>query len=215
MQQMVASAMTQARRWIASLSYRTQGRMSPSVGQLTCLFIDRRSSFPLAAAQLMCVWPDKRMSSISTNDDGRAALELPEGAYDLVISAKGYLSMLIRGVGVLAGHKTEVMRGLIVGEGRGENEVPSTAVGGYVRDRLGHPLPNLLVQAVAQTKSIVDSAKTYAARTDNHGAYVIHGIGDGQYEIVLRAAERLLQREPLNVADVKHFVRHDISLIHA
>jgi hypothetical protein len=189
--------------------------MDASVGQLSCLFIDRRSSFPLAAAQLMCVWPDKRMSSIATQENGRATLDLPEGAYDLVISAKGYLSMLIRGVGVLAGAKTELMRGLIPGEGRGQDEPPSTALGGYVRDRLGHPLKNLLVQAVVQTKSITDSGKTYAAHTDSHGAFLIHGIANGQYELVLRAAERLLARERVTVADIKHFVRRDITLIQA
>jgi len=189
--------------------------MDHSVGQLSCLFIDRRSSFPLAGAQLMCVYPDQRMSSIIAKDDGRATLDLPEGAYDLVVSAKGYLSMLIRGVGVLAGAKTELMRGLVPGEGHGQDEPRSTAVGGYVRDTRGHPLPNLLVQAVFQTKSVTDSGKTYAAHTDNHGAFLIHGIGNGQYEIVLRAAERLLARERLTVADVKHFVRHDITLIQA
>jgi hypothetical protein len=189
--------------------------MDPSVGQLSCLFIDRRSSFPLANAQLMCVWRDKRMSSITTNEKGRATLDLPEGAYDLVVSARSYLSMLIRGVGVLAGHRTEIMRGLIPGEGHGENEVPSTAVGGYVRDRLGHPMPGVLVQALFQTRSYSDSTKTYAARTDNHGAYVIHGVGNGDYEIVLRAAERTMAKEQLNVPDVKHFIRKDITLMHA
>lgn len=165
----------------------------------------------------MCIWPDKRMSSISTNAQGRAALEVPEGSYDLVVSAKGYLSMLIRGVGVLGGHKTEIMRGLIPGQGHGEDEIPSTAVGGYVRDRLGHPLPNVMVQAIFQTRSILDQdqAKTYAARTDAHGAYVIHGVADGDYELVLRAAERTMAKERLSVPDVKHFVRRDITLIHA
>jgi hypothetical protein len=189
--------------------------MDPSVGHLSCLFIDRRSSFPLGGAQLMCVWPDKRMSSISASDKGRATLELPEGAYDVVVSAKGYLAILIRGVGVLAGHKTEVMRGLTPGEGHGENEVPSTAVGGYVRDRLGHPLPNVLVQAVLQTRSPIDSTKTYAAPTEKDGAFVLHGVGNGTYELVIRAAERTMAREPLSVPDVKHFVRKDITLLHA
>jgi hypothetical protein len=189
--------------------------MDPSVGQLSCLFIDRRSSFPLAAAQLMCVWANQRMSSISTSDKGRATLELPEGAYDVVISAKGYLSMLIRGVGVLAGHKTEIMRGLVPGAGRGEDESPSTAVGGYVRDRLGHPLPNVLVQAIFQTRSSIDSTKTYAAPTEKDGAYVLHGVGNGSYELVLRSAERTMTKEQISVPDVKHFVRKDIVLLHA
>lgn len=190
--------------------------MDPSVGQLSCLFLDRRSSFPLAEAQLMCIWPNQRMTAISTDREGRATLEVPEGSYDLVISAKGYLSMLIRGVGVLGGHKTDIMRGLIPGEGKGENELPSTAVGGYVRDRLGHPLPGVMIQVIFQTKSLVerDQAKTYAARTDARGAYVIHGVSGGQYEVVVRAAERTMAREPLSVPDVKHFVRHDVTLGH-
>lgn len=163
----------------------------------------------------MCIWPDQRMSTIATSNDGSATLELAEGAYDVIVSAKGYLSMLIRGVGVLGGHKTDMMRGLIPGEGHGEEEHPSTAVGGYVRDRLGHPLMNLLVQLVMQTKSIVDSGKTYASHTDNRGAFVIHGVTNGSYEIVLRDSIRLLAREPITVADVKHFVRHDVTLLNS
>jgi hypothetical protein len=186
--------------------------MDRSVGQLSCLFIDRHSSFPLVRAQLMCLWRDQRMSSISTDEKGCAVLELPEGAYDLVVSAKGYLSMLIRGVGVLGGARTEMMRGLVVGEGRSEDEAPSTALGGYIRDRLGHPLGNILVQVVSKSASLIETGKTYVARTDSRGAYVIHGIGCGEYEIALRAAQRLLAREPLRIADISSFVRRDVVL---
>ena len=78
-------------------------------------------------------------------------------------------------------------------------------------------MPGILVQAIFQTHSPLDQdqAKTYAARTDNHGAYVIHGVGNGRYELVLRAAERTMAKEPLSVPDVKHFVRKDITLLHA
>lgn len=163
----------------------------------------------------MCVWPDKRMSTIATSGDGSATLELAEGAYDVIVSAKGYLSMLIRGVGVLGGHKTDMMRGLVPGEGHGEEEHPSTAVGGYVRDRLGHPLSNLLVQLVTQTRSLVETGKTYAGSTDNRGAFVVHGVSAGEYEIVLRTTNRLLAREPVRISDVKRFVRHDVTLLNA
>jgi hypothetical protein len=189
--------------------------MDSAVGQLSCRFIDRRSSFPLAGAFVMCVWPDRRMSSVATNEDGRVMLELPEGAYDLVVSAKGYLSMPLRGVGVLGGHRTEVLRGLLPGDGHGSDEDPSTAVGGYVRDRLGHPLVNLMVQVVSQTRSVTDSGKTYAARTDNRGAYLLHGVGHGTYDLVVRATDRVVTRETLGIADVKHFVRHDITLVNS
>lgn len=161
----------------------------------------------------MCVWRDQRMTSISADENGQVEIELPEGTYDLVVSAKGYLSMLLRGIGVLAGHRTDVMRGLIPGEGHGEDEPASTAVGGFVKDRLGHPLPNLLVQAVTRTQSIIETGKVYAARTDRFGAYVIHGIGYGDYELVVRAAERLITKEGLEVHDVKHFVRHDVQVM--
>ena len=155
------------------------------------------------------------MTSIIADDKGQIDMDLPEGSYDLVISAQGYLSMLLRGIGVLGGHRTDVLRGLVPGEGHGEDEPASTAVGGFIKDRLGHPLPNLLIQAVTRTTSITETGKVYAARTDKQGGYVIHGIGYGHYELVVRAAERFLTKEALEVMDNKHFVRKDVQLMGA
>jgi hypothetical protein len=73
----------------------------------------------------------------------------------------------------------------------------------------------VMIQVIFQTLSVTDSGKTYAALTDHRGAYLLHGVANGTYDLVARASDRILAREKISVTDTKHFVRHDITLVNA
>lgn len=73
------------------------------MGSLLCTLLDRRSSVPLSGARITCVWREGQVSQMDSDSRGNFSAELPQGVYDLVISARGYLSLLVRGVGVLNG----------------------------------------------------------------------------------------------------------------
>jgi hypothetical protein len=139
---------------------------------------------------------------------GNFRATLPQGVYDLVISARGYLSLLVRGVGVLSGYNQHLTRGLIPGEGQAPEGEPATSVGGFVTDRLGRPVANVTIHANAE-----DGESAYTTRTDRTGAYVLHGVVPGMYDLTVRAMERSLLKEHVPIAHVKHFVRLDLRLI--
>ncbi len=178
-------------------------------GVLLCTLLDRRSSVPLAGAQINCVWRDARVSWLEADKRGNFSAELPQGVYDLVISARGYLSLLVRGVGVLAGYRQTLTRGLIPGEGQSPHGEPATAVGGYVTDRLGRPVPNVTIQLNAE-----DGTQAYTTRTDRSGAYMLHGVVPHMYDLSVRAGERTVLRDHVPIAHAKNFVRLDPSLLH-
>jgi hypothetical protein len=108
--------------------------VSELTGSLCCTLLDRRSSVPLGGARITCVGRDNRVTQFDADRVGRFTTTLREGAYDLVISARGYLSLLVRGVGVLGGHKQLMTRALVPGEGEKPECEPATALGGYVTD---------------------------------------------------------------------------------
>lgn len=176
-----------------------------TMGSLSCRFVDRRSSRPLPGARIMCVRHDQHLHSLATGETGDCEFVVAEGVYDLIVSAPGYVAALLRGIAVLAGERTLVIRSLDPGTGRGQEEEPSTAVAGFVRDRLGHPLSNVVVQAVSK-------AKTYAAPTDQHGVYRIHGVPEGEYELFVHGTEGTIAKESLRVVDLKELVRLDFSV---
>jgi hypothetical protein len=178
-------------------------------GVLTCTLLDRRSSVPLAGARITCVWRDSRISRMDADLRGNFTAELPQGVYDLVISARGYLSLLVRGVGVLAGYRQQLVRGLIPGEGQDPEGEPATAVGGYVTDRINRPVANVTVQLNSE-----DGKNAYTTRTDRGGAFVIHGVVPQMYDLMVRAGERTVLRDHVPVAHVKNFVRIDPRLLH-
>lgn len=183
-------------------------RVAEQVGTLTCTLLDRRSSVPLAGARITCVWRDNRVSRLDADLRGNFSAEMPQGVYDLVISARGYLSLLVRGVGILGGHKQQITRGLIPGDGKDPEGEPATAIGGYVTDRLGRSVANVTVQASAE-----NGTATFTTRSDRSGAYVLHGVVPHVYALTVRAADRTLFREHVPVAHVKNFVRLDLRLI--
>ncbi len=178
-----------------------------SFGALQCTLLDRRSSVPVRGARVTCVWRDDRVSSLDADERGSFVAELPEGVYDLVISARGYLSLLVRGIGVLAGYRQAIVRGLIPGEGQAPDGDPSTAIAGYVRDRVGHAVPNVAIHVNGE-----QNQTAYTTRTDRFGAYVLHGVAPGSYDLVVRAAERTVAREFVPIAGTKDLVRRDLRL---
>ena len=117
-----------------------EARTTPSgeqTGSLVMTLLDRRSSVPLAGARINCVWRGGRVSRLDADARGNFQTTLPQGVYDLVISAQGYLSLLVRGIGVLGGYNQHLTRGLIPGEGQTAEGEPATAIGGFVTDPAG------------------------------------------------------------------------------
>lgn len=178
-------------------------------GTLRCTLLDRRSSVPVGSARVTCVWRDERVSAHRTDDRGLFVAQLPQGVYDLVISARGYLSLLVRGVGVLGGYQQSLVRGLVPGEGRAPDGEPSTAIAGYVCDRIGRTVPDVAIHVNGER-----SATSYTTSTDRHGAYVLHGVVPGTYDLVVRNGDRTLSREYVAIAHVKTLVRRDLRLVH-
>jgi hypothetical protein len=177
-------------------------------GTLQCTLLDRRSSVRLGGARVTCIWRDERVSVLRADEDGSFVAEVPEGVYDLVISARGYLSLFVRGVGVLAGYHQSIVRGLVPGEGQQLGGEPSTAIAGYVRDRIGRVVPDLAIHVNGEKHGTA-----YTTSTDRFGAYVLHGVIPGMYDLVVRAGERTVAREPVPIAHVKTLVRQDVRIV--
>jgi hypothetical protein len=185
-------------------------QVEATFGTLRCTLLDRRSSAPLGGARVSCIWRDQRVSTFKSDDEGAFDALLPEGVYDLVISAHGYLSLFIRGVGVLAGYHQVIVRGLIPGEGQTLEGEPSTAIAGYVRDRIGAAVPGVAIHVNAG-----NDGAAYTTRTDGAGAFIVHGVRPGMYDVVVRAGERTLDRSHVPIAHVKSLIRHDVRLLQA
>ncbi|MBV8424023.1 MAG: carboxypeptidase regulatory-like domain-containing protein [Candidatus Eremiobacteraeota bacterium] len=142
-----------------------------------------------------------------TDVHGRVSVDLPQGAYDVMILAGGYTSTLLRGVGVLDGQRVELIRGLTPGDGRVE-EKPAGAIGGICLDRLGHPIMNVIVQAMGD-------GQNYTVRSDKKGCYVLSGLRPGKYRIVWRTGDRALMTEDINLEHPRELVRKDVALLYA
>jgi hypothetical protein len=177
-------------------------------GTLATTFLDRRSSVPLAGAQVMCVGRDRAVTQLTTDASGTCRIEMAEGPYDLVVSARGYLSLLLRGIGVLGGYEHLFTRALVPGDDRAVHDVaPATAIGGYAVDRNGHGVNNVIVQAIA-------GDVTKMTRTDKRGAYLLHSVEPETYEIVFRAPDRVFHRGETAITDIRAFARYDVKLLH-
>ena len=183
-------------------------RMEPFFGTLRCTLLDRRSSVPLVEARVMCAGRDGRVSRFDTDQRGGFEGQFPQGVYDLVISARGYLSLTVRGIGILAGHEQHVIRGLIPGEGKTLEGEPATAIAGYVVDRVGLAVENVAIHANEENGSYA-----YTTRTDRSGAYILHGVVPGMYDLSVRAGDRTVERRPVPIAHVKELVRLDLRLL--
>ena len=178
-------------------------------GTLECTLLDQRSSAPLAGARITCVWRDQRVSTIKADADGRFVAQLPQGVYDLAISARGYLSLFVRGVGVLGGYHQRLVRALVPGDGQAQDFAgePSTAIAGYVRDRVGGAVTGAAIHVNG------DRSDAYTTRTDHQGAFVLHGVRPGMYDLVVRDGNRTLAREHVPIAHVKALVRRDVRVL--
>jgi hypothetical protein len=177
-------------------------------GTLHCTLLDRRSSLPLAGARVTCIWRNERVSVHTTDQDGRFVAQLPEGVYDLVISARGYLALSVRGVGVLANYRQDLLRGLVPGAGQAIEGEPSTAIAGYVRDRVGQTVNDIAIHVSSN-----DGSLSYTTRTDKIGAFVLNGVRPGMYDLVVRSGHRTLALEHVPIAHVQDLVRVDLTLL--
>ena len=191
-----------ARRLLAD-----ENEVDQTFGTVQCTLLDRRSSVPVRGARVTCIWRDERVSVLSADDRGAFLAELPQGVYDLVISARGYLALFVRGIGVLAGYHQTIVRGLVPGEGRAPEGEPSTAIAGYVCDRVGRTVPDVAIHVNGE-----NNAAAYTTSTDRSGAYVLHGVVPGMYDLVVRRGDRTLTHEDVAIAHVKELVRRDLRL---
>ena len=178
------------------------------LGSLCCTLLDRRSSVPLGGARITCIARDGRVMRFDADRSGRFTTTMPQGVYDLVISARGSLSLLVRGVGVLGGHHQLVTRALVPG-GEDPEAEPATALGGYITDRFGRPVPNLTIHLNAERGNFA-----YTTRTDRDGAYLINYVLPQMYDLLVCATERRLLRESVPVGDTRDFIRLDWRLLH-
>ncbi|MEA2663669.1 MAG: Carboxypeptidase regulatory-like domain [Candidatus Eremiobacteraeota bacterium] len=190
--------------------------MEQSFGTLRCTLLDRRSSLPLGGARAMCVGRGGRISVLDADLRGAFEASLPEGVYDLVVSARGYLSLTVRGVGVLGGYAQTVTHGLVPGSGVPLEAEPATAVAGYVVDRVGLPVANAAIHVnpagdAYGTRKPAGSA--YTTRTDREGVYVVHGVVPGMYDLAVRAAERTVAFAHLPIAHVRDLLRVDLRVL--
>jgi hypothetical protein len=188
-----------------------------SLGTIFCQLVDRRSSVPLSDARVTCVI-GAGIVQVDVDSRGEFRADFPQGVFDLIISARGELSLTLRGIGVLAGHTQRIQRACIPGEDEGADGVPASAIGGYLTDRLGHPLVDAAVTATLVRppgEPLYERAglQTYAAQTDRFGAYVIHNIKPGTYDVAVRNKQNTLSNERLTVPDRRVFHRHDLKLM--
>jgi hypothetical protein len=186
-------------------------------GTLYCTLVDRRSSVPLSDARVTCV-VGGGIVQVDVDTHGEFRADFPQGVFDLVISARGELSLTLRGIGVLAGHTQHIMRAFIPGEDEVNDGVPASAIGGYLTDRLGHPLVEAAVTATLVPPPGTPlygapSGQTYASQTDRVGAFVIHAIKPGTYDVVVRTKQNTLSNERVTIPDHRTFHRHDLRLM--
>ena len=185
-----------------------ENEVDQTFGTVQCTLLDRRSSVPVRGAQVTCIWRDERVSVLGADARGTFVAELPQGVYDLVISARGYLSLFVRGIGMLGGYHQTLVRGLVPGEGRTPEGEPSTAIAGYVHDRVGRTVSDVAIHVNGGQR-----AAAYTTSTDRSGAYVLHGVVPGMYDLIVRSGERTLVHEHVAIAHVKDLVRRDLRLI--
>ena len=179
----------------------------PNTTGLDLQIVDRRSSVPLASVVVNIVLDPSHLRTEHTDVRGRISVDLPQGAYDVMILAGGYTATLMRGVGVLDGQRVELIRGLSPGNGRLE-EKPAGAIGGICHDRLSQPLMNIIVQAAADGQS-------YTVRTDRKGCYMLNGLVPGTYRLTWRTADRALLTEEVELSHPRQLMRKDVRLLYA
>jgi hypothetical protein len=186
-------------------------------GTLFCTLVDRRSSVPLSDARVTCVIGGG-IVQVDVDSHGEFRADFPQGVFDLVISARGELSLTLRGVGVLSGHTQHIMRAFIPGEDDGHDGTLSSAIGGYLTDRLGQPVVDAAVTATFVRPPGTPlyggpGVQTYASQTDKFGAFVIHAIKPGAYDVVVRTKQNTLSNERVVVPEQRVFHRHDLRLM--
>src|ERR1700678_4789386 len=101
------------------------------LGTLFCMLVDRRSSVALADARVTCVIGGG-IVQVDVDSRGEFRADFPQGVFDLVISARGELSLTLRGIGILAGHTQRILRAFIPGEDDGADGAPASAIGGQL-----------------------------------------------------------------------------------
>lgn len=186
-------------------------------GTIFCTLVDRRSSVPLSDARVTCVIGGG-IVQVDVDSKGEFRADFPQGVFDLIVSARGELSLTLRGIGILAGHTQRILRAFTPGVDEVKDGVPASAIGGYLTDRLGHAVVDAAVTATVVAPPGTPlygnpGAQTYATQSDKFGAFVFHAIQPGTYDIVVRTKQLTLSNERVTVTDHRKFHRHDLRLM--
>ena len=168
--------------------------------------VDRRSAIPITGVivNILC---EEHLLTEHTDVHGRISVDIPQGAYDVMIQARGYTPTLLRGVGVLGGQRVEMLRALSPGNECLE-EAPAGAIGGVCWDRLDRPLVNVIVQASSRGQS-------FTVRSDKRGCYMLGGLPPATYTVIWRTGDRALHTEDIEIATPRKLVRKDVRLLYA
>ncbi len=162
----------------------------------------------MSDARITCVIGVGKIVQVDADQRGEFRADLPEGVYELIISARGELALILRGIGVLAGHTQYMTRAFVPGEEEANDGEPSSAIGGYLTDRLGAPFAQ-----AAMTVTARNGKHVYAAQSDQFGAYLVHNVKPGEYDVVVRTTTRIVSNERITIAAHREFYRHDLRLM--
>ncbi len=190
------------------MSTSPNGAADPSIGSLICTLVDRRSSVPLSDARITAVVSVGKLIQVDADSRGEFRADVPQGVYEFVISARGELALILRGIGILAGHTQYMTRAFVPGEEEPDDGAPSSAIGGYLIDRLNHPIITAAVTALA-----VNGKHVYTAQTDQYGAFILHDVKPGDYNVVVRSTTNTISSERITIPAERHFYRHDLRLL--
>lgn len=153
--------------------------MNSSHGDLHCRLLDRRSGLPLRGAHITCSGNMPDVVLADADERGECKLTLPNGVYDLILHGSGYITIALRGIAVMAGATSAVVRALILGANIPVVSEPASAIAGRIIDDRGQGEANVSIQASSQ-------GSTYMTQTDGQGHYFFHGVIPGSYTIAMR-----------------------------
>ena len=143
---------------------------------------------------------------VNTDESGEIWLSLPEGIYDVVLHARGYLTVALRGIAILAGGTSLMIRALVAGDGMPSVAPAAGAIAGRVLDENGEGEPNAMLQATS-------AVSTHITQTDPLGNYFFHALPPQEYTLTLRTHKGLTAKQRTVESRYFTLVRADFSIL--
>ena len=130
----------------------------------------------------MCSGSTIKTLMLDVDEHGEVSLSLPEGVYDLVLHASGYVTVALRGIAVAAHANTTIIRALIIGASNPTIAPPASAIVGRVTNARGEGEAHATVQATSLLS-------THMTHTDADGYYFFHGVVPATYTVTMHASD--------------------------